>query len=232
MLDDFYDVLSELSKRTGGPYLLSDCSGMLNWPRQGIYFFFECGETRRGSEELRVVRVGTHAVSRGSKTTLWNRLSQHRGMGNGGGNHRGSIFRLHVGTALIRRDYANDEAIQTWGVRGSADKPTRMNEQRIEEAVSAYIRQMPFLVVKVEDESGRDSLRARIEKGSIRLLSAANNSRDAIDTASPRWLGRYAKHPRVRESHMWNVRDTVGARDPGFLDCLTQCADRTEPLRQ
>jgi hypothetical protein len=49
-----------------------------------------------------IVRVGTHALETGSQTTLWKRLSQHRGQArSGSGNHRGSIFRLIVGTALI-----------------------------------------------------------------------------------------------------------------------------------
>ncbi len=64
---------------------------------------------------LRVVRVGTHAVTTTSRTTLWNRLSQHRGVAKtGGGNHRGSIFRLIVGTALKRRDGLNKPI--SWGI--------------------------------------------------------------------------------------------------------------------
>jgi hypothetical protein len=69
---------------------------------RGVYFFFEGGELRSqsGSGGL-VVRIGTHAVSVGSKSTLWGRLAQHRGSLSGNGNHRGSIFRLWVGSALL-----------------------------------------------------------------------------------------------------------------------------------
>ncbi|HTV26286.1 MAG TPA: hypothetical protein VMF32_00715 [Xanthobacteraceae bacterium] len=95
----FYDLLARLEEKIGGARVLSDCSGRMNWPQRGVYFFFEPGELRSDTGNgPRVVRVGTHALTDTSRTTLWKRLSQHRGTGNaGGGNHRGSIFRLLIG---------------------------------------------------------------------------------------------------------------------------------------
>ena len=63
----------------------------------------EDGECRSDSGDgLRVVRVGTHALTSSSRTTLWKRLSQHKGQkASGGGNHRGSIFRLLVGSTVL-----------------------------------------------------------------------------------------------------------------------------------
>jgi len=52
------------------------------------------------SDGNRVVRVGTHGLKTGSTSTLWGRVHQHRDTREGGGNHRGSVFRLHVGQAL------------------------------------------------------------------------------------------------------------------------------------
>ncbi len=103
-LDDlvkFYRLLDVLDGQLGGARVLGDCSGKLTWPRRAVYFFTEDGECRTDTGAgPRVVRVGTHALRNGSRTTLWNRLSQHRGSArSGGGNHRGSIFRLIVGTA-------------------------------------------------------------------------------------------------------------------------------------
>ena len=102
-LKRFYDLLADLEIRQGDRRRLSACDGRMNWPARGVYFFFEPGETRSDSGAgPRVVRVGTHALTTGSRTTLWDRLSQHRGTAKkGGGNHRGSIFRLLVGAALI-----------------------------------------------------------------------------------------------------------------------------------
>jgi hypothetical protein len=101
-LDDlvtFYKILEALEQRWGAKRLLRDCDGRQEWPQRGVYFFFEQGEMRAQSGAgMRVVRVGTHALKPGSKTTLWNRLSQHQGVRrSGGGNHRGSIFRLLAG---------------------------------------------------------------------------------------------------------------------------------------
>ena len=82
-LDDlkrFYAVLDELGKNFGGARQLTECSGRMNWPQRGIYFFQEAGECGfdTGSDR-RIVRVGTHALKTGSGTKLWTRLSQHRG---------------------------------------------------------------------------------------------------------------------------------------------------------
>lgn len=67
-------------------------------------FLFESGEFRKTEPfESRIVRVGTHAVSEGSSSNLWNRLRTHRGGVELGGNHRGSIFRLHVGKSIIAK---------------------------------------------------------------------------------------------------------------------------------
>ena len=114
-LAQFYTFLERLGEGVGGARLLSQCTGLMAWPRRGVYFFFEPNELRTDSGTgPRVVRVGTHAVAAGARTTLWNRLSSHRGVAaTGGGNHRGSIFRLLVGTALMRSQLSG--AVDTWG---------------------------------------------------------------------------------------------------------------------
>lgn len=75
----------------------------MTWPKHGVYFFMEDGEVRSGSGSLlRIVRVGTHALTASSRTTLWKRLSQHKGeRKSGDGNHRESIFRFLVGSTLV-----------------------------------------------------------------------------------------------------------------------------------
>src|SRR6476619_3094517 len=118
---------------------LAECTGRTGWPRRGVYFFFEPGEAREDDRTARVVRVGTHGL-RPSKSTLWGRLSQHRGHTSGryagGGNHRGSIFRLHVGTALLTDDAWPDELRSTWAEK-SANETVRTLELELERAVSA-----------------------------------------------------------------------------------------------
>src|SRR5262245_48697855 len=88
----FYSAIGRLQANLGGARTLAECSGRLSWPRRGVYFVMEIGETRSDSGNgPRIVRVGTHALKPNSNTRLWTRLSQHRGqVQSGGGNHRGS----------------------------------------------------------------------------------------------------------------------------------------------
>lgn len=99
--------------------------------------------------------AGTHALSVGSRTKLWSRLSQHKGQANGGGNHRGSIFRLLVGTALINKNRLN---FPTWGIGNTADRAVRTGEVDLERQVSQVICNMRFLWLAIEDEPGPNSL--------------------------------------------------------------------------
>lgn len=200
-VDDFYALLEQLGERAGAPRPLGDVDGA-DCPESGVYFFFEPGEYRQDGLTLRVTRVGTHAISGTSQTTLWNRLRTHRGTlggGNpGGGNHRGSVFRLHVGNALIARD-GHPEAAGTWGQGSSVSAAEREPEEPLERAVSAHIRAMPVLWVSAPDRDDRRSL----ERGSISLPS--NHGRSPVDPPSPRWLGHYAASAEVRESGLWNI---------------------------
>lgn len=223
-VEEFYHHLSRLERGLGGTRRLKDCDGRLAWPARGVYFFFEPGEYRGGnSNALRVVRVGTHAVSTGSRTTLWHRLSTHRGPGHGRGNHRGSIFRLHVGMALIQRSNGSVQ-VPTWGKGQSAKKEVKQQEAGLERMVSAYIGQMPFLWLEVEDEPRPNSNRSIIERNSIVLLAGPDGCSPA-DRPSENWLGRYSAHRKIRESGLWNL-NYVGEPDrpigfnPDFLKML------------
>lgn len=217
----FYATVDRLIE-SGRLHCLADCHGRMPWPRRGVYFFFEPGELRR-SGRPRITRVGTHAVSEGSQTSLWNRLSQHRGTAKGLGNHRGSVFRLHVGGALLDRDNTLTPKPSTWGFKSSApSSQARLDEQHIERAVSAYIGQMPFTWVAVDDPPTSLSHRRVIERNALGLLSAAHDAK--LESASPAWLGRFCRSPEVRASGLWNIDCVSGQYDPTFLDMLDRYA--------
>lgn len=215
----FYELLQSLEERSGGTRCLQDCGGRLSWPRRGVYFFQEWGESRTNSGEgPRVVRVGTHALKGGSKTSLWNRLSQHKGTRkSGGGNHRGSIFRLIVGAAVMQRDGLT---YPTWGSGSSAPREIRDFEEPLERQVSRTIGNMPFLWLAIEDDPGPTSLRGYIERNSIALLS--NFGRRPVDAPSSGWLGHHSNRERVRASGLWNQNHVDELYDPAFLDVLRQ----------
>lgn len=153
----FYDLLDRLEQTIGGKRWLLDCNGKMIWPARGIYFFMEDGEIRTDTGQgLRIVRVGTHALKPMSGTTLWGRLHQHKGQEkSGGGNHRGSIFRLLVGTALIKKA---GRACPTWRQGNTAKGETRKNEEPMERNVSSHIRKMPLVWLAVDDGQGLKAL--------------------------------------------------------------------------
>ena len=175
-------------------------------------------------QDHRIVRVGTHALKPGSRSTLLGRLSQHRGNANsGGGNHRGSIFRSIVGAAIIERDGFN---CLSWGQGHSAPKEVRERERPLEQAVSEMMGSMSCLWIAVEDEPGPDSLRGYIERNAIALLS--NYGRTPSDPPSPGWLGRFSDRERLRRSGLWNSNHVDETYAPDFLETLTRLVDQME----
>ena len=230
----FYALLDRLNQRVGGTRTLASLGSSRGWPDRGVYFFFEAGEIRRDSGKgPRVVRVGTHALGVGSRSTLRQRLGQHRGRASGGGNHRGSILRLLVGQALLAR--GGLPQCNSWGVKGDAAKASAAlsigrvvlaaAEAPVEQAVSRYIAVMPFLWLNINDEPGPNSLRGEIEHNTIALLS--NHGRTPLDPPSLGWLGHCSGRPLVRGSGLWNQRHVEETRDPMFLDVFEQMIQRT-----
>lgn len=230
-IDRLYGLLDELGDTVGGKRRLRDCTGYMDWPDRGVYVFFARDEYRDSGDQLRVTRIGTHAVSEGSGTSLWNRLRTHRGAKRGtyegGGNHRGSVFRKRVGEALVERDSLHDE-YPHWGDGTSAKRERRLDELEMERRVSDYLRSLPFLWVNVDDEPGADSDRAYIERNTIALLS--NYRREAVDPRSDAWLGTHSRSEEIRESGLWNVNHVDEQYEPGFLDLLGAQIGETEPI--
>lgn len=235
-LQRFYNILEDCSNRVGGPRRLKHSNGRQEWPNRGVYFFFAPGETRQSSDHPRCVRVGTHAVSSGSSTTLWTRLKQHYGTGDGssahphGGNHRGSVFRKRVGEALIERHGLHEE-YPSWGTPWSSlerDRDTvRDEEYLLERRVSAYIRELPFLWVALDDEPSPDSDRAFVERNAIALLS--NYEKPSIDPREECWLGHASPVEEIHESGLWNINHVAESPDPSFLDRLERAVTDTTP---
>ena len=200
----FYNLLGRLEERVGPKRKLANCHWNMGWPDRGVYFFFEEGEfgTESGAD-LRVVRVGTHAVTAKSKSRLWNRLYEHK---QDGGR---SVFRDHINNALRKR--AKE--------RGHGDDH---NHTR---CISGYIGQMPFLWVNVDADNGHQ-LRTRIERNAIALLS--NSDKESLDPPSRYWRGHFCNRERVRNSGLWNQNHVDERYDPEFLDTLERLIHEME----
>jgi hypothetical protein len=210
----FYSLMRRLRDGRGGFCTLGECTGA-GCPPRGVYFFFECEQSLLADHaENRVVRVGTHAVSAGSKASLWNRLRTHRGTGNGGGNHRSSIMRLHIGAAMLARDGRSNE-IRSWGKGQSTSNDIAGLESTLEQAVSAFIGSMQITWIEIPDSSSPQSDRAYIEQNVIGLLSGKNGPIDVPDST---WLGTFSPTSAIRRSGLWNVDYVDGRYDPAFLD--------------
>jgi Family of unknown function (DUF6884) len=220
----FYQLLARLSEQQGFPRL-GDCSGQMPWPERGVYFFFEDEERRRiDSWQKRVVRIGTHAVSKGSKSRLWTRLRTHLGTSDSSGNHRSSVFRLHVGAALIQRSGNGKMKLPYWGYGQTASEQVRKSEQCLERQVSAFISQLTLVWIAVGDPAGPGSDRAYLERNAIGLLTS---STIPLDYPTSHWLGKDSPRDAIRRSGLWNL-DYIGCGyDRRFLDVLETYVDVT-----
>lgn len=204
----FYDILACIEDHIKGCRTLAEGKGRINWPKRGVYFFFDAGEQRCCSG------VGDRVVRVGMSANLWKRLRQHRGnASSGGGNHRISVFRQLIGDALARR--GDCQLPRSWNKKiEDAEREMKVHrseiknmELELEKRVSSYIGKMPFLWLCVPDEPSPNSMRAYIERNAIALLSNVQKS-DVIDKASKSWLGNNSKSPLVQDSGLWN-RDYV-----------------------
>lgn len=231
-----YQILSRLEDLSGGTRFLAQLAPSGTWPRRGVYFFFEPGETRAGSGHgPRLVRVGTHALGAGSRSTLYQRLRQHAGRSSGlSGNHRGSIFRLLIGEALIARGDCPE--CPSWGMKSDIGKAAEIlitprsvlaaAEAPIEAAVSEYLGRLSFLWLPVDDEPGPESLRGYIERNVIALTSSLHEPIN--DPPSPSWLGLRSGRDKVRRSGLWNQRHVDENYESCFLDVLEAAIKRSE----
>jgi hypothetical protein len=210
-----YEMFAHLAKSMGLRRLRDILAEEL--PKQGVYFFFDDDELTSFSTAVpRLVRIGTHGVSAGSVATLRNRLRTHLGTRSGAGNHRASVFRLHVGRAIIERDQLQPR-YPNWGRGQSASKDITELEGPLESKVSEYIGNLRVLFIPVLDTAGTGSMRATIER---QFISMFTENLCAIEESSPMWLGRYSDKPSIRDSGLWNVRDVGAEYDLKFIPFL------------
>lgn len=219
----FYDLLLRLQNMSGQMIPFSKLGGK-QMSKAGVYFFFDPHEYTRFYEHngLRVVRIGTHGVSKGSKSLLWQRLRTHRGNDDGTGSHRSSIFRLHVGNAILA---SQDQQMPSWGLGDNASKETRDSEQQLEMEVSQYLKELLVAYLPVVDAASADSDRSYIERNAIALLSGGG----AIDVQSKQWLGNFSPTHQIKSSGLWNVNYVGEGYDADFLavfEALIECYEQ------
>lgn len=164
-------------------------------PENGIYLFYESGETVELDGRIinRIVRVGTHNKDGRFRT----RIRQHYGNRSSlKGNKNASVFRKHVGGAIIRRMNPADPRMPEWL------KSMGKSDPRVEEAVSTELRSwFTFVCFRVDDAGERLSL----EEGLISLIANA-----PLGSQSGGWLGNYSASEIIRRTGLWNTQKVEG----------------------
>lgn len=157
-------------------------------PRSGLYVVFEPAEIVRWRAKMvsRPVRVGINTVD----GRLRQRMSKHYGNPNApGGERRQSVFRRHVGGALLRKENPENPQLEHW-LGGHGQFPD------LEARVSTWLREHTcFRCIRVDSAEERCDL----EKGLIALFAQL-----PLGKPSAEWLGRHAANSNVRESGLWN----------------------------
>ncbi len=179
-----YQILNQLERHTWQTQ---------SWmrPHNGIYVFYEKGETVTdgGHTWDRIVRIGTHRRDGNFRA----RIRQHYGpASNLGGNKNSSVFRKHLGGAIMRQRDPEDPRLKSWLKQ---DGPTY---REVEEEVSRSLRDhFTFVCFRVDEAADRLAL----ESGLIALMAQAPLGEPSAD-----WLGRYAAAVAIRQSGLWNTQ--------------------------
>lgn len=182
-------------------------------PKNGIYFWYEKGETRNG-DGLRVVRIGINK----KQDRLYGRINEHYSSSS---KREGSSFRKDLGAALMFRNRESDIEIMEWR-RKRKDNP-RFNDQMFncyENLVNQEIKRFSYCVLKVDDLCERSVLE-------IQLISLFSNCSHCLPTCT--WFGKYSDKQEIRDSGLWNkdyVFCTYKFTECG-LDRLKELVDET-----
>jgi len=162
-------------------------------PKSGIYLFFEKGETITIDNRIfdRIVRIGTHLKDGNFPA----RIRQHYGNKHSlTGNKNGSVFRKHLGGAIIRRENPDDPRLTGWL------KQMGTSYEDMEEKVSRTLRDnFTYVCFPVPMKDERLSLEAAL----ISLLA-----QHPLGKPSPTWLGLWADSSIIRSTGLWNTNET------------------------
>lgn len=203
-------------------------------PRDGIYFFYETGETWGHGEppRARIVRVGTHREG-----NFRSRMADHYLVGRKAEVQRDrpapkdrSIFRKNLGRALLAR--TNDPYLPMWEIdfttRAKRDalgeRRNLVKEQSLEDEISRLLRErFVFRCLPMsgeEERMGGSGLEAKL----IGTLARCTRCRP-----SDGWLGRYSPKPEIRRSGLWLSQHL--SSEPLTAADLTDVETRTAAIR-
>ncbi|HLN89020.1 MAG TPA: hypothetical protein VK253_03035 [Candidatus Binatia bacterium] len=162
--------------------------------KNGLYFFYEKGETSKHSLQGRIVRIGNHPRS---QDTLKRRLRMHYS-----GGKNGSVFRKFLGGAILRRIDPNDTCLQPSPGKGHWEKQDMHACEKckpIEKRVSEILRSdFSFRCLEIVNQDLRNILEEKL----IATISLC-----PVCKPSATWVGNFAYSEQVRRSGLWNSDD-------------------------
>jgi hypothetical protein len=183
----------------------------------GLYFFYEKGETSRHAPNGRIVRVGNHPRSQDS---LKRRLRMHYS-----GGKNGSVFRKFLGGAIIRRMNPNSPCLQPHPGQGHWEKQGMHpceNCKPIENQIRQILKtDFWFRCIEIKEHELRNTL----EKKLIATVSLC-----PVCRPSEGWLGKFAYSENVQKSGLWNsdyVFDKDKILDESEIQRLAEIIERT-----
>jgi len=157
----------------------------------GLYFFYQKGETSIHALNGRIVRIGNHPRSQNG---LKRRLTMHYS-----GNKNSSVFRKHLGGAILRKTDPNHPCLAPGPGQGHWEKQHMHTCERcnlIETEVSKLLRSdFWFRCIEIKDQNLRNTL----EKKLVATISLCPTCKP-----SDAWRGKFAYSENVRNSGLWN----------------------------
>ena len=180
-------------------------------PINGIYFFYEEGETwGHGGDKPRIVRIGTHRDGNFRKRIAEHYLLDELKMNfdeNKPKPSDRSIFRKNIGRALLNK--RKDSYLEVW----EKDFTTRENKEKF-----GHLRNIKK-EKEIESEITRIirenfSFRFIMLAGQVKRMGSAGLESSLIGTIancelckpSEEWLGIYSPKKEIRESGLWLVQ--------------------------
>jgi hypothetical protein len=177
-------------------------------PADGIYFFYEEGETwGHGGKNSRIVRVGTHKNGNFKSRIKDHFVFDDRKMqfdSSRPAPRERSIFRKNIGRALLNRE--NNKYLKIWEIdftsRATRDKYKHLRKIKLEKKIEADISKIlrtrfSFRFVEVQDGSeviGREGLESNL----IGTLFQCQ-----LCKPSKKWLGLNSPVKKIRDSGLW-----------------------------
>ena len=182
-----------------------------NLPKNGIYFFYECGEFwGHGGAKQRIVRVGTHRDGNFANRISSHYLNNDADMDFGEDDAKPSdwsIFRKNIGRAILSK--TKDSYIKIWD-QDFIKKETHEHfkkkrdiekEKRLEAEITKIIRKsFTFRFVIMEAQANR--------MGSQGLESPLIGTLASCELCGPSqdWMGNYSPKNQIRRSGLWLIQ--------------------------